>query len=161
MSGINAKQLMELVIKPTLKFLELDSPSARQLLACTFAQESWMGHYLKQVKGPALGIGQVEPLTHLDVYENFLIYNPKLRAKIDELSCNKIIFEREKELVTNLAYAAAITRLVYYRIKEPLPEYGDIGAMAVYWKNYYNTSKGKGTIQEFTENYHRLVEGNI
>lgn len=161
MSGINAKQLMELVIKPTLEFLGLDSPSARQLLICTFAQESHLGHYLKQVNGPALGIGQVEPLTHIDIYENFLKYNKNLRIKIDSISRHSIMFNREKELVTNLAYAVAITRLCYYRAKEALPEYGDIHGMAVYWKNYYNTSKGKGTIDEFVDNYHRFVEGKV
>jgi len=48
-------------------------------------------------------------------------------------------------------------RMHYYRKSEPLPESDDVRALGEYWKKHYNTVKGKGTVDEFVENYKRFV----
>lgn len=67
--SINCEQLRLYVIRPTLEKIELWSEAAENLLLGTTAQESHMGTYIKQVgKGPALGIYQMEPATHKDIW---------------------------------------------------------------------------------------------
>ena len=65
MSGIKASELRQYVIRPTLKAINLWSIAAENLLLGTAAQESQLGHYLTQVKGPALGIYQIEQSVHV------------------------------------------------------------------------------------------------
>jgi len=50
-------------------------------------------------------------------------------------------------------------RVHYLRRAEPLPKADDVHGMAAYWKRYYNTVHGKGTQQEFVENYERYIGG--
>ena len=160
--GINVKHLLNLVINPTLHQLGKYSDSASLLLLCTSAVESRLGHYLKQKgDGIALGIYQIEPNTHLDIYDNVLSYHPFLLEEVNNFSRFDSIEERERELITNLEYATAIARLQYWRFKEALPEYGDIDGMGVYWKKYYNTIDGKGTIDDFVRVYQKYIEGQI
>jgi hypothetical protein len=39
-------------------------------------------------------------------------------------------------------------RVHYLRVKEALPTENDAAGMASYWKRYYNTVLGKGTIEQ-------------
>jgi len=163
MYGIDPQDLVSFVISPTLRQLNAYSESACMLILCTAAQESRLGHNLHQINGPALGIYQVEPDTHADIYENFLLYikESNLMRCVKNLSRFEDYYQRENELITNLEYATAICRLVYYRHSEPLPELDDINGMAFYWKKYYNTVNGKGTVSKFLDSYERLVKGKI
>ena len=69
---LNYIQLKELIIIPTLHDLVSFSDDAVQLLLFTCAVESDGGTYLKQLKGPALGIYQMEPETHNDIWQNYI-----------------------------------------------------------------------------------------
>jgi hypothetical protein len=142
--GINLKQLMSLIIEPTLNSLGILSESAVILLAGTAGVESGYGTYIKQIgKGPALGIYQMEPTTHADIWNNYLAFNKELAARIVR-GCdlpNDVI--SEFRLISNLRYATAMTRMHYLRVKEPLPHQDDADAFAQYHKKYYNTYLGK------------------
>jgi hypothetical protein len=145
--SINAKQLRELIIRPTLKDMGMWSESAENLLMGTAAQESHLGSYIKQVgKGPALGIYQCEPFTHDDVAKW-----AKGKATFEELS-----FDHNR-LIYDLRYATFICRLHYYRVPKALPDANDLDGLSNYWKVFYNSVKGKGTVDEFKDNYVRLV----
>jgi hypothetical protein len=150
--SIDTKQLKLYVVIPTLTDLNLWSDSATNLLLGTCAQESAMGTYLKQVVGPALGIYQIEPATHADVWDNYLRFKPDLAHKV--LSLGK---RDDKSLITNLAYATAIARIIYLRVAAPLPGSADIEGLARYWKQYYNTPLGKGCVADFIANYKKYV----
>ena len=152
---MNAEHVREYVIRPTLKALDLWSKSAENLLLGTAAQESKMGYYLKQVRGPALGMYQIEPKTHTDVQVNFLAYRPALAHEIMKMAFSGLSFEYQ--LQCNLAYSTAIARVIYMRVPTPLPEFDDVRGMASYWKNHYNTKWGRGTEDEFIKNYMELV----
>lgn len=143
------------IIRPTLEFLDLWSLSAENLLLGTAAQESRMGYFLKQVGGPALGIYQIEPRTHTDVQINFLAFREQLAQEVMNLSFAGM--SMEDQLVCNLAYATAIARIIYLRVKTRLPDADDIDGMADYWKTHYNTRWGRGTKEEFIKNYVGLV----
>ncbi|EGR1219824.1 MULTISPECIES: hypothetical protein [Vibrio] len=146
---MDAKQLTELVVRPTLKQLGLYSTSAEQLVVGTIFVES-RGKYLKQIgKGPALGIVQMEPATHDDIWQNYLAYRAELKEKVSLL----VKEGTAQELITNLAYAVAMCRVHYLRVPKSLPSPGDIPALARYWKTYYNTHKGAGEVSDFIDKF--------
>ncbi len=157
MPGIHYDHLHTHIIVPTLKYLGMNSKVASVLLLGTAQQESRCGKYLKQVMGPALGVWQIEPATHKDVYKNYLLYRPELRKLVKGLSsCNTVQYS-DNDLICNLKYACAIARIIYYRASEPLPSNpDDIEAIANYWKLHYNTPLGRGTVEEFVHNYNLL-----
>ncbi len=157
---MDAKQLLELVIRPTLKKLGLHSEAAEQLVIGTIWQES-RGEYIKQLGGgPALGLAQMEPATHDDIWRNYLAYKRTLANNITELASMQCLGDGmmpdANELIGNLNYAVAMCRVHYRRVKAPLPKAGDVAGMAAYWKQYYNTPLGAGTAQEFVEHFPKL-----
>jgi len=151
MIGISPQDLRLHVIRPTLKKLNHWTKAAENLLLATCAHESLMGCFLKQRQGTALGIYQIEPATHTDVWQNYLNYRPYLAENIKRLATAYDRQPNDHELITNLAYATAIARMIYYRISEPLPTGSDIEGQAIYWKKYYNTKMGKGCIEDFIQ----------
>ena len=154
---INTLQLKTYIIEDCLKSIGLYSGSAVNLLLGTFAQESHMGTFLKQIgKGPALGIGQMEPKTHDDIWLHFLYYKDEL-AKLILNTCGYTQNPGPQALLYNLRYATCMTRAHYRRVPERLPTKDDLDGLARYWKKYYNTYKGRGTVDEFKKNYHDYV----
>ena len=55
----------------------------------------------------------------------------------------------------NLPFQIIMARLYYYRFSEALPAYDDIEGLAKYWKKYWNTELGAGTVGEAIVNYYR------
>ncbi|MEO5341714.1 MAG: hypothetical protein H7837_14585 [Magnetococcus sp. MYC-9] len=152
--GINPHQLLDLVIRPTLRRLDLWSEAAEELLLGTAIQESSLS-YLKQMgAGPAKGIWQMEKPTHDDIWTNFLHYRTKLGLNV----LGPYAKPDHTRLTWDLAYACALCRVHYLRSPEPLPPAGDIDAQAAYWKQWYNTPLGKGTAAEYIANWHRTME---
>lgn len=146
---IDIKQFMELVIVPALQSIGFDSPPARELLLGTALQESRL-RYLKQLgKGPAMGVFQMEPATHDDIWTNYLSYKPDLASKVAMLAHRRFA----NSMATDLLYAAAMCRIHYLRVPEALPAAGDTPGQAAYWKEYYNTYLGAGTEDEYLENW--------
>ena len=171
--GINPSQLGQYVIKPTLDFLGLSSEEATDLLLLTAAQESHMGTYIKQLGGgPALGIYQMEPKTHDDIHENYLKFRDVLAKRVSGLATYYFNIPSEddgkdgthpEELIGNLMYATAMARVHYLRVPEALPSKKDLSPkvyveqLASYWKSYYNTPLGAGTVEEAVLNYNKYV----
>lgn len=158
---INCNHLRHQIIRPVLKYLEPEIPyslAAENLLLGTCAQESQMGHYLVQLgDGPARGIFQMEPVTHDDIFENFLDYRAPLKEKISALSIRVFISEDgEDDLIGNLYYTAAMARVHYYRQPAALPA-DNVYDLAAYWKKWYNTPLGRGLIEEYITNYDKYV----
>jgi len=61
------------------------------------------------------------------------------------------------ELEYNLKYAIIFARLRYLVVPHPLPDADDVKGLAAYWKKYYNTEYGAGTVEEFVEGYEKYV----
>jgi hypothetical protein len=81
--GLNVHQFRSYVLRPTLERIGLHSNSAEILLLGTALTESGDMHYLRQLgNGPALGVYQMEPTTHEDIYDNYLKYKKELRREI-------------------------------------------------------------------------------
>lgn len=152
---MNARQLRELVIQPTLKALGMYSKEAEDLVLGTACQESHCGEYIRQLgcKGQtgAFGIYQMELATARDIYDNYLRYHPETYKIVEELRGPAMTIT--DALVLNLAYATAMCRIHYRRVKPAIPYTTD--GQAEYWKKYYNTIKGKGTVNEYLTNYEK------
>jgi hypothetical protein len=151
--SINTTQLKRLIWN-TLDDLEACTgiPSddrAVNLLLLTAAQESHMGTYIEQVGGPALGIFQMEPNTHDDIYANFVKYKDTLGDYL------KYTFKdcTAERLRYDLRYQIVMARLHYYRVPEALPDADDDWGLAHYWKDHYNTHLGAGTPKVAHFNY--------
>ncbi len=158
--SISYAQLREYVVKPALEQLGLYSLAAEQLVMGTIAQES-NGSYLKQIgKGPALGLIQMEPATHKDLWLNFLKYKADLRDKLLMMTSDSVDLVYDQHgwpdhvaLIWNLRYAIAMCRVHYYRKPQALPKANNIKALAQYWKEHYNTFKGAGTVSQFLSHF--------
>ena len=151
---IKIEHFLDEVVIPTLKELDMYSEEACLLVVGTAIQESRL-HYLKQIpSGIAKGICQMEEATHDDIWDNFLKYKPEIKERL--LGLTNQSMDLVDQLKGNLYYAVAMCRIHYYRVSEALPN--DLKGMARYWKKYYNTELGKGTVEEFIHNYEQAVK---
>jgi hypothetical protein len=142
--AFNKEQFREL-ITDVLTEADLYSDSAVELLMLTCAVESNFGTYIKQINGPALGVFQMEPNTHKDIWTNYLKFKSGLR--------NAFVGYSPDKLREDLRYAILMTRVHYLRAPKPLPEADDVEGLANYWKRYYNTRLGKGTPEKAIKKY--------
>lgn len=155
---IDQKQ-MRGIINDTLEKIDLNSPEALDLIYNTGLVESKFV-YLKQIKGPARGLFQCEPWVAVDICNNYLKYRKDLMKKVAK-ACNlewKYFLEPKESdwqfiLTTNIAAQIIICRLHWRRVREPLPK--TLEDQAYQWKKYYNSSKGKGTVEKFMEIVHK------
>lgn len=166
------KQLLEYVVRPVLKATGTHSLEAEQQLIGTCAAESGGVFIVQLGDGPARGLFQCEPFTHFDIYNNYLRYrdkylkhalmllpNEEAEEIIEALSKTDTELENACDntsmlsLTYNLAYQVMICRIHYLRVSDPLPPAGDIEGMARYWKEHYNTGKGKGDEDHFISNF--------
>lgn len=155
---MSPRQFRLFVVRPILLRMELWSEAAENLLWGTAVHESGGLRWLDQVTGPndatpgpARGLYQIEPATLDDLYVNWLAFRPNLRAVLWSFEAPSP--RRHEQLATNLGYATAAARLLYLRIREPLPHAEDLEALARYWKTYWNTAAGKGTPAQFVVHY--------
>lgn len=159
--ALNAQQLRDYVITPTLSEIRLWSPSAEQLLLATAAHESHCGEYLKQIGGRAVGIFQCEPATHRDIFENYLFKRQDLYQRVmgllPDFLTNPTGYVDDINLIGNLFYATAICRIHYLRVPEPMPRLNDMDAMADYWGRHYQTDNNAEKKQQFREDWAKYV----
>jgi len=164
---MQAQQLLDCIIKPTLEYMggHYDSKNARMLLLATAAIESKCGYYIKQVGGPALGIWQMEPATHDDIWNNCdALRHTSFQDCIDHLTDEVVWTESHQttfehfNLITNPMYACAMARLKYSMDPKPLPDHTNIRQVYDYYKRIYNTPLGASTYEKFKQAwlYHKL-----
>jgi len=155
MSGLSTKQLHQYIVKPALEEINLGwySKDAVMLLLFTAQVESGL-KYLHQVKGPALGLWQMEKATHDDLHNNFLTTGMKSEIKT---YCNMDLDPVADDMVNNLSYACLMARAHYRRFAEPLPSYKMPVKMFKYYKKYYNTQRGATTLKKFLYAYKAIM----
>lgn len=145
---MQAQQLLDYIIKPTLEYMggNYNSKNAQMLLLATAAIESDCGYYIKQIKGPALGIWQIEPDTFHDIYSNCdALRKPEIQKRVEGLSINAGC----AWLIASPMYSCAIARLKYSMDKAALPDHDNMKAIYDYYKRIYNTPLGASTFDKF------------
>lgn len=150
--SFNKDQFRDLIERALIAYdPKLCVDAAINLLLGTAAQESHFGKYLRQVGGgPALGVFQMEPATFIWLRDHYVSRPPFNMTHLAERVA--------EELVWDLRLATLMARLRYRIVPAALPGANDVFSLAQYWKKYYNTIYGAGTIEEFVMNYQRFVE---
>ena len=152
---IDKGQFAEYIIRPALQPLDLYSAAVERLLLVTASQESKLGTYIHQIGGPALGVFQMEPATHNDIWDNFIAYNQRIKTQLADF----VGYHNEADrMIYDMQYATIMARLQYRRYPEPIPAVDDQNGMWNLYKLRYNTPKGKATRAQFNEAWERVVD---
>lgn len=154
---IDPRDLLFDIIKPTLDHIGLGGPQAEALVLGTALVESGLNQ-IRQVKGPALGLWQMEPGTAKDIWENFLQFRTDLRLKL--LGLLPVWPDNLVSLETNLCYGAAMCRVHYLRAPDALPRI-ELSELGAFWKKWYNTEKGAGTVDDFKQRASAVMNPSI
>ncbi|WNZ57515.1 hypothetical protein QT397_09300 [Microbulbifer sp. MKSA007] len=160
--GICLDELRLQVIRPTLKHLRAWSQGMENLLLGTAAQESQLGFHLKQGRRHGLGIYQIQPHTHREIWDQYLIDHPSLASKVRGLASQRDFLDHpHSELTTNLRYATAIAWLIYrsaevHKIQEE--ETSDVANMARLWHQHFHHGPSASP-RDFECSYAQLVSG--
>lgn len=153
---LDCSQFRSLIVEPVLSKLRLYSKGAEELLVFTCAAESLGGTLLAQIKGPALGIYQMEPNTYTDIWVNYIRARNQLATLMAiHFGCNKI--PEIERLVYDLHYATAMSRIHYLRVTQIIPDAKDVEGMWDYYKKYYNTEKGKAKKEDTIKKYQDFI----
>jgi hypothetical protein len=146
---INPKQLRDLITRTLKEIPHGHSEDAVELLMMIAAHESRLGTYLRQVGGPALGIFQMEPATHDDVWENgdscedngaVLGYNLECTIGGDMLEYD-------------LRYQIFMARQRLFMKPEQIPSVNRVAEMAMYCKRHWNTVHGDADAPDYFNAY--------
>lgn len=160
MSAISVGDLRERVIRPTLRRIKYWSPAAEELLVGIAAQETHLGALGRRQRGggPAIGLWQMEPATHALTWRWLRRHRPSLALAVLEIA--EPAAAEPNLLVISDTYACAMSRALMLSIPGPLPDHHNLPAQAAWWKRWWNTPKGKGTVEQYIANYTRLVKND-
>src|SRR3990167_7053744 len=111
---IDARDFRIRVIRPVLMRMQLGGRAAEDLLLGTAIIESGLIWLAQRGGGPALGVYQIEPATHYDLWQ-WVGHKARWETALER---EMTPAPRDEKLVTNLAYATAVARLLYWRRPE-------------------------------------------
>ena len=135
------------IAKKVCKELDMYSKDSVDLIIATGNAETGYKHLEQMGGGPALGFFQIEKATIDDVIDNYARYRPQVMHVL--LDLGMIQGEEHFSVMSNIALQVAFCRLCYRRVPDPIPK--NLKDMAQYWKKFYNTPGGKGTVKHFLE----------
>lgn len=171
---MNLIQFRRFVIVPTLTKLasvanepRLDCEAAVRLVHGTAVHESGL-QALDQIGsgpelGPGIGVFQIEEPTARDVLKRLgegAFAGEPTASKLFQVLGDMLAAwpAMAAQLATNLVFATAMARMVFWLVPEPLPMADDIEGLARYWKRWYNTNAGKGTAAQWMLHYETRVK---
>ena len=149
-------QFREDILSPTLNALQIRDPFFLELLVFTCAVESAGGTYVKQVKGPALGIYQLEPATFTDCWVNYIVRKPDI---INLLSLNLAVHRMPHpiEMVTDLKLATAMAAMLYKQ-RKACPTTTVPADLWNIYKPLWNTDKGAAVKDTCLKAYAKFIK---
>lgn len=148
-------QFRDMIVIPTL--MEMDtyyknmySEAAVMLILGTALVESDL-RYLKQNRGPALGVYQIEPSTADDVMVRYIAGKPHFHKMFEEMVGGRWRTRYKEMIVSDLKFATMVARLRYWMEVDIIPS--DLDGVAKYWETHYNSCMGKGSYKDFVRKY--------
>lgn len=161
--SLDLNQIRAYIVTPALAAIGLGGNSADNLIMGTGKIESdWA--YVKQIKGPAVSLMQIEPATHTDLstrLRTLAPYKTLHELVLKELQLSELPSSPEF-LIYNLKAAVIFARLKYRmrHSEEPeLPAANDFEKLAALHKTVYNTSGGDTDLQRSTKIFRSIVYG--
>lgn len=155
------EELKQLIKEITIK-MGMYSEESNLLLLMTAAHESKLKYRRQITKNfdynkHAVSLFQIEKGTFISLFENYLRYRPEKLKLLEDINAFVEFGEYESafmDLENDDEFAIAVCRLIYYAIPKSLPssQYD----LACYWKKYYNTEYGKGTVEKFLEDWEEI-----
>jgi len=153
----SAEIFAQKIITPVLLDLGMHSGAAVKLLLGTALHESGGLRYHHQDGGPAMGLYQHEPNTFKDLFNHYLIgpdpshpWKPDRLTQLERFAEKGLSVDNQWNLY-NARYATAACRLQYYRHPFKLPPSDDLEALAGIYKQFWNSSAGAATEQDFID----------
>lgn len=151
--GLDKQQWTDCIVAPAVRMLPFPNRRARALLLlATGMRESEELTYIKQIRGPALGLYQIEPTT-IDYLVNYMYMqrNEKLTGVLMQVKAPG--FSYVEQMPWNLMLGTILAAVRYWVVPEPLPAEGDANGMASYWGRYYNTRNVEKEVKDFARRY--------
>lgn len=119
--------------------------------------------YLRQLgDGPASGFFQIEPATAVDNCNSWLKFRPSVvdhcvkATKVPKRYWIKpSMTEWEYLLETNIAAGIVHARIKYWRAPARMPV--TTSDKAAYWKKWYNTEEGSGSVEEYIDQVSKYI----
>lgn len=142
------------IVAPVLDQMGMGGRDAENLVLLTGLAETGFRDVYQQGAGPAIGPYQCEPATY-DDSKVYIRRKPKIYKAILPLVIGGGDLPKVTQLAGNWYLATAICRVHYWRRPEPLPT--TLEEMAEYWKEFYNTPAGRGTIEHFIRSAEPLL----
>lgn len=145
--GIESRGYIDFVINTVCLYLGTGKENAKKMLKETCAVETQLGTF-EDRHPDKLGVGayQFDQIALDDLKKET---DTRHKRKVKRLWGYDIDTIALKDLADDFLLATICCRLKYLRIPQAIPDnYLNRG---VYWKKYYNTSKGKGTIEHYYE----------
>ena len=141
---------------------KMDSKPALILLLGTAAVESDFGTFFQQIGGgPGKGPFQMEPKTEESIWADLIgthrQYKKELQACLMDL-CAATGPQPKERMETDLVYSIVMARLKYFWAPAALPDAHNITLQGLYWKRFYNTMLGDGTVEKYLKKYRHFVE---
>jgi hypothetical protein len=149
----NKDELRDLITRVLKEFQEETkglikfTPEAVELLMMTCAHESLLGTHRRQIKGPALGIFQMEPDTFNDIQKNFIEYRKVLKGILGHRKAEELVYDDE--------LAIKMARVLYFRAPEAIGKTEE--SWAALAKKRYNTVAGKATEEKYLNDYRKYA----
>lgn len=147
-------QFKNLFVIPVLKDMKIYHKNRVSMVCGTVAQESNYKYFAQLGNGPACGLIQMEPNTAKDIRDNWIKYKSKYKTFWDKYINDDLSLE--DNLRGNIHFQVFICICHYLRVPAFIPS--DLEGQAEYWKKYYNTYLGKGTPEEYINNYNRYCK---
>ena len=155
--GINANQLRQLVIAPTLHFLQRHSATAEDLLLALAAGQSALGCRLAE--HGTYGIFQISAEQHQCCWDHYLANDPCLASQVRGLASQHAFLEDPHlELAVNLRYATAIAWFLLEAQHIKLPASTDIRRFAQIWQQAFAPQGRPG---DFIQAWHNCLDGTL
>lgn len=130
--------LLTAVINEALDKLGETSSVACQLLIGTAKTEGWRASN-HSFENEALGVFQITPSTHQEVWDQCLAFFPEQASTIRGMASQRTFLEApHQELVVNIRYATAIAWSIYCYQGLILPRQVTKLSLARLWQQYYD-----------------------
>lgn len=149
---MNKKQLTDLVITPTLQEIPRGhSAEAVMAIQMIIAHESSGGNFIAQNNGIALGIIQMEPVTHFDTWKHgdSIQKNAELLGIVTK-GTSVVNVPSPQRLIYDLRYNVFMARQKLFMVKCALPK--DSSEMSRYLKKHWN-GDGKATSTKYHSDF--------